>query len=99
MRLVPISRSGFLGIALAGRSTPITCSQPAEDLGGIWMRWPHPGSFPGDMAAARDRAQACAANSKQLPGNRPAPGGRPNVHVTKGQVYLGALPQTQPAVR
>lgn len=46
-----------------GRSTPITCGQPAEDLGGIWMRWPHPGSFPWDVAAARDRAQACAANS------------------------------------
>jgi pimeloyl-ACP methyl ester carboxylesterase len=46
-----------------GRSTPISCGQPAEDVGGIWMRWPHPGSFPTDVAAARDRAQACAANS------------------------------------
>jgi pimeloyl-ACP methyl ester carboxylesterase len=46
-----------------GRSTPVSCGQPAEDLGGIWMRWPHPGSFPGDVAAARDRARACAAAS------------------------------------
>lgn len=46
-----------------GHSTPVTCGQPAEDLGGIWMRWPHPGSFPGDVAAARIRAKACAAHS------------------------------------
>lgn len=46
-----------------GRSSPISCGQPAEDLGGIWMRWPHPGSFPGDVAAARDRAAACTTNS------------------------------------
>lgn len=46
-----------------GHSTPITCGQPSEDLGGIWMRFPHPGSFPGDVAAARTRAQACAANA------------------------------------
>ena len=46
-----------------GHSTPITCGQPAEDLGAIWMRWPHPGSFPGDVAAARQRAAACAANA------------------------------------
>ncbi len=46
-----------------GHSTPVSCGQPAEDLGGIWMRWPHPGSFPGDVAAARERARACTANS------------------------------------
>jgi pimeloyl-ACP methyl ester carboxylesterase len=46
-----------------GHSTPISCGQPAEDLGGIWIRWPHPGSFDGDVAAARQRAAACEANA------------------------------------
>lgn len=53
-----------------GRSTPITCGQPAEDLGGIWMRWPHPGSFPWDVArraTAPRRARLTRAGRSRTP--------------------------------
>ncbi|HEU5333868.1 MAG TPA: hypothetical protein VFU73_13905 [Actinocrinis sp.] len=60
--LAPYDVIGF-DPRFVGHSTPISCGQPAEDLGAIWMRWPHPGSFPGDVAAARQRAAACAANA------------------------------------
>lgn len=60
--LAPYDVIGF-DPRFTGHSTPITCGQPAEDLGGIWMRWPHPGSLPGDVAAARQRAAACQANA------------------------------------
>ena len=45
------------------RSTPITCGQPAEEPGGLWVRVDGYQAFAATAAQARDYAAACARNA------------------------------------